>query len=97
MNNEHEHYKEIEADMMRLTEVDPEIGYHRCRLYSDVLINPWTGTVKSIKSGRVFDDKFRNKMVKWLVWNHCSLAHPYSQTITFSPKTETKATTPSLT
>jgi hypothetical protein len=76
MDNEQNYYKEIEADMMRLTEVDPEIGYHRCRLYSDVLINPWTGTVKSIKSGRVFDDKFRNKMVKWLVWNHCYPSSP---------------------
>lgn len=93
MNNEAE--TKIMNDMMNLIAIDPEIGYHRCRFYPDVLINPWSGTIKVIKSGKVFDHKFRTKMVKWLVWHQFTTPTSLcSQVCICSPKTETKPTTP---
>jgi hypothetical protein len=62
---------ELEKDMMKLVKTDPDIGFHRSSKYPDMLINPWTGRLKHMRSGElVRGKKIRGVDIREIVWNH---------------------------
>lgn len=61
----------FEQEMMALVAMDPELGFHRSTRYPSLLINPWTGKIKKLKTGRVITGtKYRGKAINKMIWDH---------------------------